>query len=211
MNSDSNPVDPSTDKRLFENNINRDWRAPTASEAELIEAWTRKTSRDDRPKFIGITGFANMFLVFTLVLPYIEQKSIGIGTYVFMLVLSVGIAVLTDCVVFLTLRNNKKIYSVDYQIFETVVISTSSSRGYRFSTKASLYLNVKTPSGEIINLGVNRLIYIVSYKNTPGFLVRFKGEKPIKKDSKMPIKIDLTEKRFFPAITWEEYVEKRGY
>lgn len=64
------------------------------------------------------------------------------------------------------------------------------------------YLHVKILSGEIMKVCVNRLIYIASYKNTPGFIVRFKGEKLIKKESTI---------RFIPAITWEEYVDKRGY
>lgn len=210
MNNESNPVNPSTDKSLIEKNINRDWRVPTASEAELIKAWTRKTIRDDRPSHILLV-LTNCPLILLLILPYIEHKSMGIGYYVFFLVFFAGVTVLGDYCIFLILQNNKKIFSGDYQITNAVVVSTGSSRGYRYNTKASLYLNAKTPSGEIISVGVNRLVYIVSYKNTPGFLVRFKGENPIKKDSKKLIKIDLTEKRFIPAITWEEYVEKRGY
>lgn len=166
--------------------MDSDWRTPSSSEAELISEWTQKVLRADS-MFLTKGNIIELVIVGVLtLLGFISNVPIEI-----VLVLGGMFGVPMIIVIILLqrsdLRKRKQLFSGDYMILDSFVISKSVFRHF-------CYVYVKIPNGMDRDIKVSSSIYNAVSENTRGYLVRYGKNEPVHKG---------VAKEFFPAIPVE--------
>jgi|GEM_PF-5239759 len=163
MNNDSNLKEPTSYKSLFEKDANRDWRAPTASEAELILAWKREVLRAGRPLlyFFGVSLIVPIYLIL-LSMTGIWGSILILAAALVELLFTIQILVIVSGVYRL-----RQIRRGEYQIIESVAITTLLKPSGKF------LVQVKTASDELLDVEVSENVSKTITFNKPGFLLRY--------------------------------------
>lgn len=147
---------------------NRDWRTPTASEAELIEAWKREDLRDRRPAFYFFGGII-IIAIFMLVIALTMID----GEWAQNVILILGSIVIFDSlmlIVYLSVTNRRRLLQIlrgDYQIIDAVAITTLLNPSGKF------VLHVKAASDELIDITVSEKFWKTITSDMPGILIQY--------------------------------------
>ncbi len=151
-----------------------DWRSPDSSEADRIAAWADKMTRADLTNIIGVWVLISLCLV-GLMIMYNDPIMV---TFIFVVLIFITMTLTQVRAGLIVLRLKKQVSGIDYLISDAVVV-TKVTQGRRRSSDSKYYMQVKTPSGEMISLKVAKALYDAVTENTPGFLVRFGKDEPI--------------------------------
>ena len=163
MNNNSYLEDPTRDKSLFEKDANRDWRAPTASEAELILAWKREVLRAGRPLlyFLGVSLVVPIFLI--------VLSMTGIWGSILFLTVALVELLFTIQIMFIVsgVYRLRQIRRGEYQIIDSVAITTLLKPSGKF------LVQVMTSSDELLDVEISENASKTITSNKPGFLLRY--------------------------------------
>jgi len=151
----------------METSVNNDWRDPSDSEKEIITEWRRKDLRARRRFiYIGLIG-----LVVTVSWMIIQPSIIEFGKFgsVFFRIAGVFIILFAILLIVLSsdLHRKKQFLRGDYQILDSVVMST------RIESSIQPILELKTASGESVEITVDDSEFNAITPGTPGFLFRY--------------------------------------
>jgi hypothetical protein len=168
-----------------------DWRSPNASEADRIGALALKMIRADLTNIISIWM---VFVVILIGLLFMYNDPIMV-TLIVVALFFIPMTLTQVRAGLIALRLKKQVTGIDYLISDAVVV-TKVTQGRRRRSDSKYYIQVKTPSGKMISLRVDKTLYDAVTENSPGFLVRYGKDEPIYYHGK--------DKDFCPAISVEK-------
>ncbi len=166
------------------------WRLPNTSESERVAAWTRKLIRADRPSFIACSTFLSIIPLASLALTLTGHM--GIGDYLPVGLLTILMTIFLVRIGLREMRKHKQLTSGDYQILDAVIVSKICPQGSRAS---NLYVQARTPSEEIMNVKVHKIIFNAVTSDTQGYLLRYHKDPVLRKDPTP---------EFFPRLRLDE-------
>lgn len=151
----------------MEMSVHSGWRDPSDSEKEIIAEWRRKDVRARR-RYVYL-GF--IFLLVTVSWMIIQPSIIEFGKIGSVFFRIVGVILILFEIIFLVLSSDlhrkKQFLRGDYQILDSVVISK------RIESSIQPILELKTASGESVEITADDSEFHTITPGTPGFLFRY--------------------------------------